>query len=117
MLTLTIGLSACSTTPETIEYTPTPIDRPTLILPPTEVLDMKKVDWIVLTPENVQEELKALVASGQPISLFALTSDGYTALSINMAQLLELVSQQNAVIAAYQGYYDNAEEQFDIVEE
>lgn len=78
---------------------------------------MKSVDWTIVTPENAKEELEELLSTGQPVSLFALTSDGYTALSLNMAQLLELISQQNAVIAAYKGYYDNAEEQFDITEE
>lgn len=117
MLTLTIGLSACSATPEKIEYTSRPIDRPTLILPSTEVLDLKEVDWVVITPENSEEELAKLIATDQPVSLFALTADGYSALGINMAQLLELISQQKAVIVAYENYYDNAEEQFDIVEE
>ena len=116
LLTLTISLSACSTTPQSIEYTPTPIDRPTLILPTTDVLSLKKVDWIVITPENVVEELRKLTSGNQPVSLFSLTSDGYTALSINMAQLLELLSQQKAVIVAYDTYYNQAEEQFDTVE-
>lgn len=116
MLTLTIGLSACSATPEKIEYTPTPIDRPTLILPPTEVLDLKLVDWVIITVDNIDEELEKLKATDQPVSLFSLDADGYTALSINMAQLLELISQQKAVIVAYEDYYNNAEEQFDTVE-
>lgn len=116
MLTLTISLSACSATPEKIEYTPTPIDRPTLILPSTEVLDLKKIDWVIITPENADEELEKLIATEQPVSLFALDADGYSALGINMAQLLELISQQKAVIVAYENYYDNAEEQFDNAE-
>lgn len=78
---------------------------------------MNAVDWTILTPENAEQELEDLVATGQPVSLFALTSDGYTALSMNMAQLLELISQQNSVIAAYEGYYENAELQFDIAGE
>ena len=116
MLTLTIGLSACSSTPEIIEYTPTPIDRPTLILPPTEVLDLELVDWVIITVDNIDEELEKLKSTGQPVSLFTLDADGYTALSINMAQLLELVSQQKAVIVAYENYYNNAEEQFNSIE-
>ena len=78
---------------------------------------MKKVDWIIITPENADEELKKLVATDKPVSVFSLDADGYTALSINMAQLLELISQQKAVIVAYEDYYNNAEEQFDAVEE
>ena len=113
MLTLTIALSACSTTPRTVEYTPQPIERPTLILPPTETLDMKGVDWIVVTPDNADEYFEKMKADGQSISFFALTSDGYAALGINMAQLLELISQQRAIIVAYEDYYNSIETQLE----
>ena len=113
MLTLTIALSACSTTPRTVEYTPQPIERPTLILPPTETLDMKGVDWIVVTPDNADEYFEKMKADGESISFFALTSDGYAALGINMAQLLELISQQKAIIVAYEDYYNSVETQLE----
>ena len=113
LLTLTLGISACSSTPRTVEYTPQPIDRPTLILPPTETLDMKSVDWIVVTPDNAEEYFEKMKKDGQSISFFALTGDGYAALSINMAQLLELISQQRAVIVAYEDYYNSVETQLD----
>lgn len=113
LLTLTIGLSACSTTPRTVEYTPQPIERPTLILPPTETLDMKGVDWIIVTPDNADEYFEKMKADGQSISFFALTGDGYAALGINMAQLLELISQQKAIIVAYEDYYNSIETQLE----
>ena len=113
MLTLTIGLSACSSTPRTVEYTPQAIDRPTLILPPTEPLNMKNVDWIIVTPDNAQEYFEKMKADGDSISFFALTSDGYAALGINMAQLLELITQQKAIIVAYEDYYNSVETQLE----
>ena len=113
LLTLTIGLSACSTTPRTVEYTPTPIERPTLILPPTETLNIKDVDWIVVTPDNADEYFARMQENGESISFFALTADGYAALGINMAQLLELISQQRAIIVAYEDYYNSVETQLE----
>lgn len=113
LLTLTIALSACSTTPRTVEYTPQPIERPTLILPPTETLDMKGVDWIVVTPDNANEYFAKMQENGESISFFALTADGYAALGINMAQLLELISQQKAIIVAYEEYYNSVETQLE----
>ena len=113
LLTLTIALSACSTTPRTVEYTPQPIERPTLILPPTETLNMKDVDWIVVTPDNADEYFARMQENGESISFFALTADGYAALGINMAQLLELISQQRAIIVAYEDYYNSVETQLE----
>ena len=113
LLTLITGLSACSTTPKSVTYTPTPIERPTLILPPTDTLDMKGVDWIVVTPDNAEEYFQKMQENGDSIALFALTSEGYAALGINMAQLLELISQQKAIIVAYEDYYNSIETQLD----
>ena len=120
MLTLTIGLSACSTTPRTVEYTPTPIDRPELILPDASVLDLRELDFIVITPDNVNEEFEKLnvdaefdklSADGSPIVLVALTAKQYETLSLNIADLLELISQQKAIIMAYEDYYNMMEQE------
>ena len=111
MLTLTIGLSACSTTPRTVEYTPKPIDRPELILPDATVLDLRELDFIVITPENVDAEFDKLSADGSPIVLVALTAKQYETLSLNIADLLELISQQKAIIMAYEDYYNMMEQE------
>lgn len=105
LLTLTTALSACSTAPERVVYAPRTIERPTLILPKINVLDMKIVDYIVITPENAEEIFAELRDSGQAVVLFAVTEEGYQNLSLNMAEILEVLSQQNAVIAAYEDYY------------
>jgi PHD/YefM family antitoxin component YafN of YafNO toxin-antitoxin module len=111
LLTLTIGLSACSTTPRTVEYTPTPIDRPELILPDATVLDLRELDFIVITPDNVNEEFAKLNSDGEPVVLVALTAKQYETLSLNIADLLELISQQKAIIMAYEDYYNMMEEE------
>ena len=111
MLTLTIGLSACSTTPRTVEYTPKPINRPELILPDASVLDLRELDFIVITPDNVDAEFDKLSADGSPIVLVALTAKQYETLSLNIADLLELISQQKAIIMAYEDYYNMMEQE------
>ena len=74
---------------------------------------MKGVDWIVVTPDNADEYFAKMQENGESISFFALTADGYAALGINMAQLLELISQQKAIIIAYEDYYNSVETQLD----
>ena len=110
LLTLTISLSACSRTPRELEYTPQPIDRPELILPVSEELRLSKIDWIIITPDNATEEFDKIKASGKPVVVYALTNSGYEALALDMSKILKKLSEQNAIIVAYEDYYSNGDE-------
>lgn len=110
LLTLTISLSACSRTPREIDYTPQPIDRPELILPESEALKLSKIDWVIITPDNAAEEFDKIKASGKPVVVYALTNSGYEALALDMAKILKKLSEQNAIIVAYEDYYSNGDE-------
>lgn len=110
LLTLTISLSACSRTPREIDYTPQPIDRPELILPESEALNLSKIDWVIITPDNAAEEFDKIKASGKPVVVYALTNSGYEALALDMAKILKKLSEQNAIIVAYEDYYSNGDE-------
>ena len=110
LLTLTISLSACSRTPRELEYTPQPIDRPELILPVSEELRLSKIDWIIITPDNATEEFDKIKASGKPVVVYALTNSGYEALASDTAKILKKLSEQNAIIVAYEDYYSNGDE-------
>ena len=111
--TMIISLAACSTKPQQIEISAKPIEKPTLILPPVDELNMKPVEWIVLNENNVYSVMERLKSEGKAFSLFALTGDGYINLSLNFSDIRALVQQQQAIIAAYEGYYTAAEEAMD----
>ena len=89
------------------------MDKPTLELPPVDELNMKKVEWIVLNEGNVEEVIKKLQSEGKAFALYALTGEGYGNLSLNFSDIRALVQQQQAIIAAYEGYYRQAEEAMD----
>ena len=74
---------------------------------------MKEVKWVLLTPENFEEKLKDFEASGRPIVFFALTDQGYENLSLNFSSIRAYIQQQQAIIAAYENYYKNANEALD----
>lgn len=116
MLTLTIFLSSCSTTPDVIKYDAEPIDRPKLVLPESEQVLLKKVDWDIITKDNIDELWKRLEASGEPVVIYVLDTDGYEALSLNMADLVKLISQEKARNRAFQEYYEANEETLDAYE-
>jgi hypothetical protein len=108
-----ISLAACSTKPQQIEISAKPIEKPTLTLPPVDELNMRKVEWIVINEANVDAVIARLAASGKPFAIYALTGDGYGNLGLNFSDIRALVQQQQAIIAAYEGYYQKAEEAMD----
>ena len=116
MLTLTIFLSSCSSTPDVIKYDAEPIDRPKLVLPETEQVLLKKVDWDIITKDNIDALWKRLEESGEPVVIYVLDTEGYEALSLNMADLVKLISQEKARSRAFQEYYEENEETLDAYE-
>jgi hypothetical protein len=111
--TILISLVACSTQPQQIEISSKPIDKPTLTLPPVDELNMRKLEWIVINEDNVDAVIARLAASGKPFAIYGLTGDGYGNLGLNFSDIRALVQQQQAIIAAYEGYYEQAEQAMD----
>ncbi|SVA41638.1 uncharacterized protein METZ01_LOCUS94492 [marine metagenome] len=95
--------------PEVTKYSTEPVERPLLVLPESEIINMKDVDYIVVTRENVEEVWAELEASGKSIVLFALTHEGYENLALNNADIIRYLSEQRAVIIAYKEYYEKAD--------
>jgi hypothetical protein len=111
--TMIISLAACSTKPQPIEISAKPIEKPTLVLPPVDELNMRKLEWIVINEDNVDAVMAKLQSEGKAFALYSLTGDGYSALGLNFSDIRALVQQQQAIIAAYEGYYQAAEEAMD----
>ena len=74
------------------------------------LLRLSKIDWIIITPDNAAEEFDKIKASGKPVVVYALTNSGYEALALDMAKILKKLSEQNAIIVAYEDYYSNGDE-------
>jgi len=108
-----ISLAACSSQPQQIEVSAKPIDKPTLTLPPVDELNMRKLEWIVINENNVDAVMERLQSEGKAFALYALTGEGYGNLGLNFSDIRALVQQQQAIIAAYEGYYQAAEEAMD----
>ena len=109
---LVLLLAGCSlpTLPQQIQVSSKPVQRPQLILPPVDELNLRPVEWVIITENNLEEKLEQLRATGQPIAIFALTGDGYENLGLNFSDIRALVQQQQAIIIAYENYYVQAEE-------
>lgn len=113
MLIPTIFLSSCSSVPKVVTYKSSPIDKPNLILPDTSVLELRDVDFIIVTIDNMDEVMNELQKVNSNIALFALTDVGYENLSLNNAEILKLLTQQQSIIAAYKSYYEGVQTNID----
>lgn len=110
LLTLTMFLGSCSTlTPNVVSYKSEPIEKPALVLPDVTVLELRDADWEIITPEELNNIFNKLKKDGEPVVVYALTTEGYSQLSLNIADILKLVSQQKAIIEAYKEYYEQTE--------
>lgn len=103
-------LAGCSTPVRQIEISAKPIDRPVLILPPAQQLDLKDVEWIIINEENAEEVFAQLVKDKKDPVLIGLTDDGYEVLSLNYSDIMSYIQQQNAIIKAYRNYYEKSEQ-------
>lgn len=101
-------LSGCAKTPEpqVIEVSAKPIEKPTIVVPPVDEVNLRNVEWVVITPENVDERFAELEKRGLPISLFAVTGKGYENISLNLNDIRSQVEQLNAIIVVYERYYN-----------
>ena len=103
-------LAGCSSTPRQIEISAKPIEKPKLVLPPADELRLKDLTWIVINEENAQEVWDKLKKDKKDPVLIGLTDDGYEILAMNISDIMKLLQQQKAIIAAYQAYYEESEQ-------
>jgi hypothetical protein len=106
-------ISGCSTPVKRIEVSTTPVERPKLELPKADELNLKEIDWIVVTEDNYEEVFDKIKSSGRPVALFALTDQGYENISVNFSAIRSYIQQQQAIIIAYKNYYEKSEEALD----
>ena len=107
---LVLALAACSNPlPQLINVSSKPVDKPTLTLPPVDEINLRPVEWIIINEANLEQKLAELKAGGRPLAMFVLTGEGYENLGMNFSDIRALVQQQQAIIVAYQNYYQAAE--------
>ena len=103
--------SGCSTfkSEKQVEVITQEIEKPKLNLEVVEPLDLKPVKWIVITRENVAEVFTNLEQEGKSVALFALDTDTYEVLAINMEDIKRYILTQNKILVKYKEYYEPVE--------
>jgi len=90
---------------------PKVVEKPNLVVQTPRPVQSKNVEFVIITKKNVDEVFSNLEKSGQDMVFFALTDDGYKALSLSVADMRRYIVQQNAVIKAYKDYYQPKKEE------
>jgi hypothetical protein len=95
--------------PYTVERVVTrtvPVKTPKPQVPSVDTLDLRDVQWKIVTPDNIDEVFAAMKARGEEPVLFAITTNGYENLSLNMSDLRASIAQHQRVIAVYEDSYE-----------
>ena len=78
-----------------------------LKLPPP--LQAREMDWLVVTPDNIEEVWKQLKEKDTDLVLFALTDNGYEQLALTIAEVRNLINSQRVILIKYKEYYEPPE--------
>ena len=113
VLLLIVSLTGCGLFPRQVESSFEPIAKPELVLPDADQINMRKVEWYIITPDNHEEIFQELDDTDQSIVLLGLTSDGYESLGLNLSDIRAYLQQQQSIIAAYREYYIESEKNID----
>jgi hypothetical protein len=98
-------LSACSQPEQsTLEVVTTPIAYSRPIVPKVNELELKQLNWIIITEGTFQNTIDTLRAQGREPVLYALTSTGYVNFIYNQTDIIKLIRQQKRIIAAYENW-------------
>lgn len=101
---LLVALTGCSKPNieiQRVEVTKTPLD---LSLP--EPAKMRKVKWVIITPENAKEVFEQLKLDKTDMVLFSLTDEDYENLSLNFIDIRNFVIANRLIVNKYKEYYE-----------
>jgi hypothetical protein len=107
-LILPLFVSGCAlfSKEKPVEVKNVSVERVKLELDDPKPLTGRSVQWIVVTPENIEQIWKDLKNKNIDLVLFAITDDGYEQLSVTMAELRNYIAQQRSIILRYKEYYE-----------
>lgn len=107
VLIAAITLSGCSLfNTKKIDIFSTPVEKTPLNLENPQPLNLKPIEWIVITPDTSTKVWDQLVEKEQSVALFALTDHNYKKLAIDFAEIRVFVDHQRTIINKYKEYYE-----------
>lgn len=110
LIAVTLALSGCGSLfgsrVKPIEIVSKPIERMPLNLAQPTPLKLKRIEWIVVTPANVDSVFQRLEKDKQNQVLFAVTDQGYMEMAVTMAEIRNFIIAQRQIVIQYKQYYE-----------
>lgn len=100
ILTLFLGVSACSSTPERATAVSL-VEREITAPPAPAPLNLESIEWQVITALNI-DEFVARQGGRKDFVVYALSPSDYETLVLNLADLRRFVLQQGGIITYYE---------------
>ena len=110
LIAVTLALTGCGSLfgarVKPIEIVSKPIERMPLNLAQPTPLKLKRIEWIVITPNNVDSVFEKLANEKQNQVLFAVTDQGYMELAMTMMEIRNFINTQRQIVIQYKQYYE-----------
>ena len=85
------------------------VEKPTLMLPNVDQVQLGDVEWYVINKNaktGADDHIDTTFRTANSDTLFAVTPKDYEDMAINQANLVKVIRQYQAQLAAYKKYYD-----------
>lgn len=82
------------------------VEKPPLLLADPEPIRQLPLEWHVITKQNLEKKLAEIEKENGTVVLFALTAEGYQALSMNAADARRYIRELNKYLEAMKKYYE-----------
>jgi hypothetical protein len=103
-LALSLAVAGCATTKTTKIESVRIETKPKVNVRDPAPIKLERVEWIVITPDNFEAVMTRF--EGKRVVFYAVTPEGYKAITLNQAKTLKFMGRQKAVIRVLKDYYD-----------
>ena len=69
-------------------------------------LELEKIDWVIVTEENVEEIWEQIRSDNEGVALFALRHGDYERLALNIAEIRSQLGEYVVILKRYREYYE-----------
>ncbi len=107
---LAVFLTSCGSSVKEIAVTTVAQEKTPLNIPSPDPLQMRDVEWIIVTKDNAMEIFEEIKSGGGEYSVFAVTDTGFEALSLNFSDIRNRLAEQRQIIISYKKYYEPSDE-------
>ena len=107
---LAVFLTSCGSSVKEIAVTTVAQEKTPLNIPNPDPLQMRDVEWIIVTKDNAMEIFEEIKSGGGEYSVFAVTDTGFEALSLNFSDIRNRLAEQRQIIISYKEYYEPIDE-------